>query len=248
METCDHIVKSILRRPKVVEGGTPSCVSANNFIAGPARGNRKGAGAPKGNRNARTHGMRSAVFVARRRAARDLIRASKEFANGTCVMVDAGVDPNAHCELFEALVAQSRLSLRKLEGARIAKGLTNDQNFPEQSTKSAEYRETRDEIHLVQPDAVAVSAGRLPGEEPLGVGGYRLVAVRSGEESRGLQHLYGPSGIRVHAGLRRYRRERASPERLRHHAVSEHHRGGARAAHQGCGPGRARQFDRALQS
>ena len=52
----------------------------------------------------------------------------------------------------------------------------------------------------------------------------------------------------VHAGLRRHRRERASPERLRHHAEPEHHRGGAGAAHQGCGPCRARQFDRALQS
>ncbi len=127
-------------------------------------------------------------------------------------------------------------------------GLTNDQNFPDESTKSAEYRETRDEIHLVQPDAVAVSAGRLPGKEPLGVGRHRLEAVRPGEEPRGLQHLYGPAGIRGDAGLRRHRRERASPERLRHHAVSEHHRGGARAAHQGRGPCRARQFDRALQS
>ncbi|MEI9928997.1 MAG: hypothetical protein WDM89_00145 [Rhizomicrobium sp.] len=174
-----------------------------------SNGNRKGAGAPRGNRNAQTHGCRSATFVARRRAARDLIRASKEMAKWMSVMVDAGVDPNAHPELFEALAAQSHLSLRKLEDTRIAKELTNDQNFPDESTKSAAYRETRDEIHLVQPDAVAVPAGRLPGEEPFGVGGHRFVAVRSGEEPRGLQHLYGPSGICRNLGLRRHRRERA---------------------------------------
>ncbi|MEI9929151.1 MAG: hypothetical protein WDM89_00930 [Rhizomicrobium sp.] len=65
--------------------------------------------------------MRCADFIARRRAARDLIRASKEMATWICVLVDARVDPNAHPELFEALAAQSRLSLRKLKNARIAK-------------------------------------------------------------------------------------------------------------------------------
>src|ERR1700716_1042701 len=37
------------------------------------------------------------------------------------------------------------------------------------------------EIYLVQPDALAVPAGRLPREEPLGLGGYSEQALRSEE-------------------------------------------------------------------
>ena len=40
-------------------------------------------------------------------------------------------------------------------------------------------RRDRHEIHLVQPDAVAVPAGRLPGEEPLGVGRHPQHPLRS---------------------------------------------------------------------
>src|ERR1043166_9174567 len=78
------------------------------------------------------------------------------------------------------------------------------------------YREgAAHEVHLVQSDAVAASAGRFPGEAPFRLGGYRLAPVRPGEEQRGLQHLSRPLGICRHARLRRHRLQRASPERLR---------------------------------
>ena len=69
-----------------------------------------------------------------------------------------------------------------------------------------------------------------------------------GEEPRGLQHLHGPAGIRRHPRVRRHRRERAPPERLRHHALPEHHRRGPGAPHQGRGHRRAGQLHRPLQS
>jgi hypothetical protein len=48
--------------------------STNNFVAeGPSRGNRKGAGAPLGNRNAWQHGGRSKPFRVHRRRVRALI-------------------------------------------------------------------------------------------------------------------------------------------------------------------------------
>ena len=47
-------------------GGRGSAFSANNYVAqpGPDRGNRKGAGAPRGNCNAFRHGNRSAAMRA----------------------------------------------------------------------------------------------------------------------------------------------------------------------------------------
>ena len=47
--------------------------------------------------------------------------------------------------------------------------------------------------------------------------------------------LHGPARIRRHGRLRRDRRERAPPERLRHHALAEHHRRRPGAPHQGRG-------------
>src|SRR6185437_6978646 len=60
------------------------------------------------------------------------------------------------------------LTLRK--GRPFAKFLTIDQDCSAKSAQSAAAREQRHEIHLVQPDAVALSAGRFPGEESLGLG------------------------------------------------------------------------------
>ena len=82
-------------------------------------------------------------------------------------------------------------------------------------------RRDRHEIHLVQPDAVAVPAGRLPGEEPLGVGGHPQHALRPAQGSRRLSHVSRSARVRRDAGLRRHRVQRASPERLRADAVAE---------------------------
>src|ERR1700743_3218416 len=51
------------RGPAAVGGGGPSNPE-NNFVAGPDRGNRRGAGARKGNANARTHGLHSGACKA----------------------------------------------------------------------------------------------------------------------------------------------------------------------------------------
>jgi hypothetical protein len=53
-----------------------SRICENNFVAssGPARGNRKGAGARQGNANALKHGYSTAARIARRRELAALLR------------------------------------------------------------------------------------------------------------------------------------------------------------------------------
>ena len=63
-----------------------------------------------------------------------------------------------------------------------------------------------DEIHLVQPDAVAVPARRLPREEPLGVGRHPQHALRSAQGPPRLPRVHGPARVRRDARLRRHRR------------------------------------------
>ena len=77
------------------ERDTPSRFSRNNYVAlpGPNSGNRKGAGAPKGNRNARKHGR---YMPSARRAAPEGARALRPVAGygeSDLVMVAAGVRP-----------------------------------------------------------------------------------------------------------------------------------------------------------
>ena len=98
---------------------------------------------------------------------------------------------------------------------------------------AGERRRVR-QVHLVQPDAVAVLAGRLPREEPLGVGRHPQRLYDPVRGHAGLPRVHGPARVRRPARLRRHRRQRAPPERLRADAVAEHHRrrrwrGGRRA-------------------
>ena len=57
METLTSEMPAPIRRRKA---GARPLFATNNFVAGAGRGNAKGAGAPKGNRNAMTHGARTA--------------------------------------------------------------------------------------------------------------------------------------------------------------------------------------------
>ena len=101
--------------------------------------------------------------------------------------------------------------------------------------------------HLVQPDALAGSAGQLPRGLPLGVGRHPQQALRPQARPPPLPPVHGPARVRRVARLRRHRRQRAPSERLRADAVAEHHRRRPRAPHfEGCDL-RDRQLDRALQ-
>jgi hypothetical protein len=165
-------------------GGVPSGVRTDNYIAarGSDHGNRKGAGAPKGNRNALRHGRRSALHAERRRLLKTVCRRTSEISTLIGTMLAAGVNPGAHEDLIIALSREATLSLRKFQAARIAKPPAIHQDHGEVRPQDAARREQAHEIHLVQPDAVAVPAGRFPGEEPLGLGRHRPEAVRPGEE------------------------------------------------------------------
>ena len=72
-----------------------------------------------------------------------------------------------------------------------------------------------DEVHVVQPHALAVPAGRLPRDAPLGLGRHPEPALRPGEGPLSLPRLHGPARVCRRARLRRHRLQRASPERLR---------------------------------
>ena len=87
------------------------------------------------------------------------------------------------------------------------------------------------EVHLVQSDALAAPARRLPREVSVGVGRYSQLALRSAKGTRALQHL--PRRARVCRGvrLRRDWRQRAPRQRVRTDALPQPHGGGPRAAH-----------------
>jgi hypothetical protein len=144
MENCDHIARPIIRRRKACAEASNCGVSANNFVAAPARGNRKGAGAPKGNRNAETHGLRNAAARAQHVVVRDVHRRISEIMTLAGAMYYARTPAHEQAVLLRALLAEARLSLRKLPDWRIAKELTKDQNFQDQSAESAGHRERRD--------------------------------------------------------------------------------------------------------
>jgi len=76
-------------------GDSPSRFSSNNYIAarGPDCGNRKGAGAPKGNRNALRHGRRSALHAERQRQLKTVRRRTAEINTLIGTMLAAGVEP-----------------------------------------------------------------------------------------------------------------------------------------------------------
>ena len=85
-------------------------------------------------------------------------------------------------------------------------------------------------------------------EAPFGVGRPAQPDVRAGAGPRHLSPVSRPARIRRAGGLRRHRRERAPRQRLWPDAVAQPHGGDPDAAHLEGGAGRARQFDRALQS
>src|SRR5215470_3748238 len=101
---------------------------------------------------------------------------------------------------------------------------------------------------MVQPDAVALSARRLPREEPLGMGGHSQHPVRPAPGTLRLPRVHEPARVRRHSRLRRYRLQRAPPERLRPHALAESDRGGTGPAHLALRHLRDRQLHRLLQS
>src|SRR5262249_49730997 len=105
MKTETHIARTH-------RGGTPSQLSRNNYVApkGPNTGNAKGAGAPKGNRNARKHGGYSAEARAWHAYVCSLCDRTRDTANLINVMVAAGTHPNAHEALF---IAAANGGLRK---------------------------------------------------------------------------------------------------------------------------------------
>src|ERR1700687_1144452 len=74
------IAAALSRAPRMPQGGggrEKAKKATNNFVAeasgGPNRGNRKGAGARRGNSNALRHGMRSAAHRERRAELRNLL-------------------------------------------------------------------------------------------------------------------------------------------------------------------------------
>ena len=78
-----------------------------------------------------------------------------------------------------------------------------------------------------------LSAGRFPGEEPLGLGRHRPARCSIPAKSHEVYNTYlDLLEYADHARLRRHRRQRAPPERLWHDAVAQHHGGGAGAPHQ----------------
>src|SRR5262252_3991042 len=58
------------------------------------------------------------------------------------------------------------------------------------------------EIHLVQPDALAIPAGRLPGATPVRLGGYSEHALRPPQGPLCLPRVLGPARVRRRAWLR----------------------------------------------
>ena len=100
-----NMIASKPDRRQSPEKGTPSRSSWNNYVAlpGPDSGNAKGAGAQKGNRNARKNGRYTGALRRRHREVRALCDRSREMANLISVMVDAGVNPNAHDALIAAV-------------------------------------------------------------------------------------------------------------------------------------------------
>ena len=74
-----------------------------------------------------------------------------------------------------------------------------------------------------------LSAGRFPGEEPLGLGRHRPDSCSTRKSHEVYNTYMDLLEYADDARLRRHRRERAPPERLRHHAVAQHHRRGALA-------------------
>jgi len=65
-------------------GGPPSQLSRNNYVApkGPDAGNAKGAGAPKGNRNAWKHGRYAAETLKARRLVNAFVKVAKRTIDG----------------------------------------------------------------------------------------------------------------------------------------------------------------------
>src|SRR5262245_41075691 len=100
---------------------------------------------------------------------------------------------------------------------------------------------------MVQPDALALPARRLPREESLGVGGHSQHAVRPAPGTLRLPRIHEPARVRRHPGLRRHRLQRASSERLRPHALAQPDRGRPGPAHLALRHLRDRQLHRLLQ-
>jgi hypothetical protein len=98
---------AIIRRRRAGRGD--ALVRENNFVAGPDRGNRKGAGARRGNANALVHGIYSAARRARHANARQLCDRARDLANLMRVMAAAQVDPGRH----EALLAVAAGGMEK---------------------------------------------------------------------------------------------------------------------------------------
>ncbi|MBV8978889.1 MAG: hypothetical protein JO261_05480 [Alphaproteobacteria bacterium] len=143
----------------------------NSIAPGPDSGNRKGAGAPKGNRNALRHGLRSAAEVQRRRSFRAYVRGIRAVEEAARGLRGAPPDYLARFDALGLLVQHADIALNAVvESLRIAKPLTIHQDCPQTEAQSAVRRERSDEVHLVQPDALALPAGGLPREAPLGLG------------------------------------------------------------------------------
>lgn len=79
------------------------------------------------------------------------------------------------------------------------------------------------------------------------MGGCRFAAVRPAGGAPGLPRVPGPAGVRVDAGVRRDRGERAPPERVRDDAVAAADGGDAVAADAGRDAAAAGAVDRAVQ-
>ena len=92
-------------------------------------------------------------------------------------------------------------------------------------------RESGREVHRVSPDAVCRPRSVVHRALRLGVGDAAQQLLRSGQGPRALQPLPRRTRVCRPARLRRHRRQRASPERLRPDADARRHRGRAGAAH-----------------
>ena len=82
-------------------------------------------------------------------------------------------------------------------------------------------RQPRHEVHVVPPDAVHRTAGRLPREASVGVGRHPFLAVRPEARAPHVQRLHGRARIRCLLRLRRDLRQRAPFQRLRPDAVAQ---------------------------
>ena len=103
------------------------------------------------------------------------------------------------------------------------------------------------EVRLLQPHALARPARRLPGAEPQRLGRHRLEALRPRTRPSRVPRVHGPARVRRQSRVRRHRRERAPPERLWPHAVTEHHRRRPRPTNEQRRHRRHRQQHRPLQ-